>query len=233
MRNVFLILKKKWIVIVVCILIVVPLMVGVLGLKKVSSPMPKYTIVIDAGHGGRDDGCSGINGSKESEINLKIAKSLEKYLKTLGINVILTRCDGNGLYDAGVDNYKLSDMNNRLEIIEKSNADMVISIHQNSYKDSSQKGSQVFYQEGDEISKGFAESVKSQLILHLPNARSESIEGDYYLLKESKLPAILVECGYLTNAEEEVLLNSEEYQNKVAYTIMCGVVRYFNVCGND
>lgn len=207
--------------------------VGIVTINNDSVPKTTYTIVIDAGHGGRDEGCSGDAGTKESEINLKIAKTLEKYLNTLGIKVVMTRLDGNGLYEADADNFKLSDMSKRIEIIEEAKADMVISIHQNSYVDKSLKGAQAFYQEDDEFSKGFAESVQSQLIAQLPNARSEAIDGDYYLLKESGLPAVIVECGYLTNAEEEALLNTEDYQNKVAYAVMCGVVKYFNLCGND
>ena len=182
---------------------------------------------------GRDDGCSGVNGTKESIINLKISKTLKTYLETLGINVVMTRQDSNGLYEANVDNYKQSDMAKRIEIIEEANPDMVISIHQNSFSDSSQCGAQAFYQEGDEKSKAFAESVQSQLISQLPNARSEANFGDYYLLKESNVSSVLVECGYLTNANEEELLNSTDYQNKVAYSIMCGVVKYFELCGND
>ena len=89
------------------------------------------------------------------------------------------------------------------------------------------------YQEGDERSMNFADAVQSQLISQLPCARAEANDGDYYILKESNLPAILVECGYLTNIEEETLLMTEDYQNKVAYAIMCGVVKYFGLCGND
>lgn len=205
--------------------------VSVVSHKEI--PKPTITIVLDAGHGGRDDGCSGVNGSKESVINLRITKTLKEYLNTLGLNVVLTRYDEHGLYDSNVDNYKLSDMENRLKIINDANADMIISIHQNSYSDSSQKGAQVFFQEDDEVSKNFADRVQNQLIKQLPNARKESIKGDYYLLKESNLPAIIVECGYLTNAEEEKLLTSDSYQQKVAYSIMCGVVSYFDLCGND
>jgi len=147
--------------------------------------------------------------------------------------VVLTRADGNGLYSANADNYKQSDMEKRIEIINNVSPDMVISIHQNSFSDISQRGAQAFYQEGDERSLAFAESVQMQLKSQLDYARSACNYGDYYILKECDLPAILVECGYLTNPDEEVLLNSKEYQNKVAYSIMCGVVRYFGLCGND
>jgi len=229
------IFKLKSIIVFICkMLVSVILSVGIVNVVSSNDiPKPQYTIVIDAGHGGRDAGCSGVAGTKESDINLSISKKLEEFLSTYGINVVMTRCDGNGLYEANVENYKLSDMNNRLEIIDNASADMVISIHQNSYSDSSQQGAQVFFQENDDVSQSFAESVKSQLITQLPNARQEIIKGDYFLLKESKLPAIIVECGYLTNSEEEKMLNSDDYQQKVAYSIMCGVVKFFDLYGND
>lgn len=225
-------LRKIWLAIIVIVVGII-LGVGIVSVNNETIPRLQYTIVIDAGHGGRDDGCSGSKGTKESEINLHVSKTLKEYLETLGIKVIMTRLDGNGLYEANVDNYKKSDMEKRIEIIENASPDMIISIHQNSFADSSQRGAQVFYQEGDEISKAFADSVQTQLVRQLDYARSESNRGDYYLLKESKLPAIIVECGYLTNSEEEILLNTQEYRNKVAYSIMCGVVNYFNLCGND
>ncbi len=196
-------------------------------------PRPKYTIVIDAGHGGRDDGSTGVTGVKESDINLKIAKTLKVYLETLGIKVILTRADGNGLYDANATNFKASDMAKRIEIIDNAKADMVISIHCNSYKNSSESGAQAFYQEDDENGKKFAEDIQSQLINQLNGARDSANKGDFYILKESKTTAVLIECGFLSNPNEEKLLNSTNYQNKVAYAIMCGVVKYFELCGND
>lgn len=222
---------KTFLIAFMMISVSVLLSVGLVTISNENVPKTTYTIVIDAGHGGRDDGCSGVNGSKESEINLEIARTLKTYIESLGIKVVMTRSDGNGLYSANATNYKQSDMEARMKIINDASPDMVISIHQNSFSDSSQCGAQAFYQEDDEVSKGFADSVQSQLIGQLPNARIESNKGDYYLLKESKLPAILVECGYLSNESEEALLNSEEYQNKVAYAIMCGVVKYFDLCG--
>lgn len=225
---------KPILVFVGIFMVSVLLSVGIVGaIKEDNVPRPTYTIVVDAGHGGRDNGCSGGAGTIESDINLKIAKILKNNLETFGIKVVMTRMDGNGLYDAGVENYKQSDMNKRMEIINESNPDMVISIHQNSFSGSSQRGAQAFYQEGDKESLRFAESVQSQLLRQLPGARSECNHGDYYILKESKLPAVLIECGYLTNPDEEILLNSSEYQDKVAYAIMCGVVKYYNLCGND
>jgi N-acetylmuramoyl-L-alanine amidase len=229
------IIKLKPILMFVAILLCsILLSVGIVNVvQKENIPRPKYKIVLDAGHGGRDNGCSGAGGTTESDINLKIARVLKDYLETLDIEVVMTRSDGNGLYEANAENYKQSDMEKRIEIINNVSPNMVISIHQNSFNDISQRGAQAFYQEGDETSMGFAESIQSQLYSQLPSARKESNFGDYYILKECDLPAVLIECGYLTNPDEEILLNTEEYQNKVAYSIMCGVVKYFGLCGND
>lgn len=231
----FKIIKLKNILIAVALVVCSILCsIGIVAVVESKAiPRPKYKIVIDAGHGGRDEGSTGITGVKESDINLKIAKTLKVYLETLGIKVILTRADGNGLYDANATNFKSSDMSKRIEIINNSKADMVISIHCNSYTNSNECGAQAFYQEGDESGKKFAEDIQSQLINQLDNARSEANKGDYYILKESGTSAVLVECGFLSNPKEEKLLNSANYQNKVAYAIMCGVVKYFELCGND
>ena len=232
----FKVFKLKPILIMVSTLLIsVLLSIGIVSVVQ-NDNIPKitYTIVLDAGHGGRDAGCSGLDTDvKESDINLAIVKKLKSFLENMGINVELTRHDQNGLYASNVENYKLSDMSKRMDIIEKASPEMVISIHQNSYSDRAQRGAQAFYQEGDESGKVFAEAIQSELISQLENAREEANFGDYYILDECKSNCVIVECGYLTNPDEEKLLSSDEYQDKVAYAIMCGVVRYFGLCGND
>ena len=193
-------------------------------------PLFDYVIVLDAGHGGRDDGSSGVNtGVKEADLNLQITKRLEKQLKNFGFKVVLTREDKDGLYDKNVENFKKSDMVKRKEIIEKANPNMVISIHMNSFPSNYVSGAQAFYQEGDDNSKMFAESVQKQLLKNFDNAKKEANKGDYYILKCINRPTILVECGYLTNPEEELLLQKESYQEKMAYSILCGIIEYFKV----
>ena len=188
-----------------------------------------YTIVLDAGHGGRDAGCSGINtGVSESEIALSITKKLESYLKNFGFNVVLTRTNSDGLYKENVDNYKKSDMENRKKIIEKSKADMILSIHLNSYPEITQKGAQAFYQKGSPKGENLAKAIVSQLVNILNTTRNEALSGDYYILKcGGDIPASIVECGFLSNPEEEALLVTDDYQNDVAYAIFCGIVKYF------
>lgn len=219
---------KKWLSFAFIGVVVVGSLIINLSVKANNSYLP-YKIVLDAGHGGRDDGCSGRNGVKESEVNLAITKKVKALLEDYGFRVVLTRKDENGLYEENVDNYKLSDMAKRLEIIEKEKPNFVVSIHQNSYSDSNQKGAQAFYQEGDELGQALAEKMQTQLFAQLPNARENANKGEYYILNESEYPGIIVECGYLTNEEEELLLKTSEYQTKIAYAIVCGVVRFFEL----
>ena len=210
--------------------------IGVLGLLILSNSVNansiskfNYTIVVDAGHGGVDGGSVGVNtGVKESELNLKIAKFLENHLVSFGFNVILTRKDNNGLYDANADSLKKDDMEKRRQIIVDNKADMLVSIHMNAYKTSSEKGAQAFYYDGHNDSKTLAENIQEQLYKNVPLAREHSNFGDYYILNCVNIPSVLVECGFLSNAENEELLIKESHQKLLAYNIFCGIVNYFN-----
>ena len=213
-------------IIIICVII----SLGIVSVTEfTNSPFRPYTIVLDAGHGGRDNGCQGANGTIESEINLQITKILEQMLKDFGFRVILTRTDEKGLYDENATNYKVSDMEKRVNIIRRAKPDFVVSIHQNSYSNTHQKGAQVFWQEKNSDSENFAKAIQEALVSQIPNARQEANFGDYYILKESPTSAVIVECGYLTNPEEEALLQSPEYQEKIAYAIVCGIVKYFDI----
>ncbi|MBQ4557775.1 MAG: N-acetylmuramoyl-L-alanine amidase [Clostridia bacterium] len=228
----FKVFKLKKILAVVLILVIS----GVLSFVIINPPkfvngdnFLKYTIVLDAGHGGRDDGCSGVStGVTESELNLKVVKKLKKMLEDFGFKVVLTRENQDGLYEDNVDNYKVSDMEKRKEIIENAKPNFVISIHHNSFSNSHQRGAQAFWQQGDDESMELAKGVQAELVKQLVDARQEANFGDYYILKCVNVPTILIECGYLTNAEEEALLIQDEYQNKIAYAVVCGLIRYFN-----
>jgi len=226
------VIKAKTIITIFCIIVIsLILSLGIVAVSEIGqSPYLPYTIVLDAGHGGRDNGCSGVNTNiTEAEINLSIVLLLQDLLEDFGFKVVLTRSDANGLYEDNADNYKVSDMEKRIEIIDSANADFVVSIHQNSYPNSHAIGAQAFWQEGDINSENLAKSIQSMLVSQIPNARSEANYGDYYILKESKTHAVLIECGYLTNPEEEQLLTSEGYQNKLAYAITCGILKYFDM----
>lgn len=227
----FLTIKMRNAIIAVCLVLFCGGMLSMFfSVKRAYSPRGVQTIVVDAGHGGRDAGCSGLNtGVSESEIALSIAKKLQKQLENMGFKVVMTRTNSDGLYDQNATNFKKSDMAKRKKIIENANADMVISIHLNAYPSITERGAQVFYQSENEAGKDLSQALTTQLSSLLPSARREAIGGDYYILKCANVPSSIVECGFLSNPEEEALLNTDEYQNKVAYAIMCGVVAYFGI----
>ena len=192
-------------------------------------PKSKYTIVVDAGHGGIDGGSVGKNtGVFESELNLMFAKNLAKQLNNFGISVVMTRSDDNGLYDKGATNLKRSEMKKRQETIENSNANLVISIHMNSFPLSSPRGAQVFYKTNDEQGLILASVVQEELASQIEYAKQNAKEGDYYILNCSSIPSVLVECGFLSNPQEEVLLQDKNYQEKFCYALCCGIIKYLN-----
>ncbi len=186
----------------------------------------KVCIVVDAGHGGDDPGKIGINKVKEKDINLKIAKELEKLLKKEGIKVVMTRTDDSGLYQKSSNNKKVEDMRKRCKIITEANPVFTVSVHQNSYPDESIKGAQVFYYGQSQEGKKLAEALQQTLVEQLDpqNHRKAKANESYYLLKKTPSPTVIVECGFLSNYEEAELLNTEEYQKKVAEAIKTGIL---------
>ncbi|MDE7417808.1 MAG: N-acetylmuramoyl-L-alanine amidase [Lachnospiraceae bacterium] len=155
----------------------------------------EITIVVDAGHGGIDPGKIGINKALEKDINLAIALKLARNLRENGINVVMTRTGDNGLYKETDSNKKVVDMKNRLAIIEEAKPTLAVSIHQNSYPDSSVSGVQVFYYKDSVKSKDAAEILQTQLIKTLKpkKERVAKDNGSYYLLKKTSVPIVIVE----------------------------------------
>ena len=229
----FLIINKKTLIaLLICAIIIVCGTLYFALQTEYTAHVPKtpYTVVVDAGHGGIDGGSVGATtGVKESELNLAYCLNLANQLKAMGINVVLTRTSESGLYAPGSKNFKKSDMQKRQQIINKSNADLVISIHMNSFPLTSSKGAQVFYKKGNAAGQNLADSIQDQFIALLPNARKFTLPGDYYMVNCTALPAVIVECGYLTNPVEEKLLQTKDYQNKVCYAIVCGVLEFLNL----
>ncbi len=188
----------------------------------------KTCIVIDAGHGGTDPGKIGINGKKEKDINLQIAKELKKKLEKEGIEVVMTRESDEGLYNSSSRNKKVDDMKKRCKIIDEAKPVFTISIHQNSYPEEYVKGAQVFYygqsQEGKELAEILQESMVQQL--DKENHRTAKANESYYLLKKTESTTVIVECGFLSNSEEAKLLADKDYQKKVAEAIHTGIKKY-------
>lgn len=223
-----LIVKKKYIIVSFLIILILLLCCFIPKIASVTSPKTKYTVVIDAGHGGIDGGSVGVStGVIEANLNLDYAKCLRQMLTDFGFNVVMTRTTESGLYNPLASNKKKDDMKKRKQIVEKSNADFVVSIHMNSYNKSAH-GAQVFYGADDEPSKALAQNIQSYFIKNLSDARSEAKVGDYYILNAIKAPSVLVECGYLSNPNEEALLISEEYKQEICYNILLGILSYLS-----
>ncbi len=200
------------------------------GKAKASAAKP--VITIDAGHGGADGGCVSVNGAVEKNINLNILKTLRDTMTVMGYDVYCTRESDVSIHDRGVEglkNQKLSDMKNRLAIFGKYSDGISVSIHQNQFTDSKYSGAQMFYSEknpeGEQLAKIMQERFRS--VLQPENERVAKAVGDeLYLLDNTTNPAVMIECGFLSNPEEAAKLESEDYQKQVAFTIMTGIKEY-------
>lgn len=180
----------------------------------------KKVILIDPGHGGYDPGKVGEGGACEKDINLEIACELKKMLEDAGYMVYMTREKDCNLADSNVSNKKRSDLNNRIKMAEQYNADIFISIHQNSFQDRSVNGAQCFYYNGSEKGKLLASQIQEEFAKLLGNTRKAKGSGDYYVLKKSPCTSVIVECGFLSNNEEMKKLQNPEYQKKIATCIL-------------
>lgn len=190
----------------------------------------KFTIVVDAGHGGRDPGKIGVNNAQEKDINLCIALKLKSFLEQNDINVIMTRVEDIGHYSESDSNKKVADMKKRVEIINNSDAILAISIHQNSFTQESIWGAQVFYYADSKHGKDYAKVMQNQLVESLKdgNKRVAKPNDTYYLLRKTECPFVIVECGYLSNRKESALLVDDTYQEKMAWSIHLGIISYVN-----
>lgn len=196
--------------------------------RAAASPSDRFTVVIDAGHGGIDGGVSGITtGVKESELNLDIARKLKTKFDKSGAKTVMTRKTEAGLYGIYSKGFKRRDMQKRKQITLNAKADVFVSIHLNYYSSPSRRGAQVFYKIDEEKSKSLADIVQAEL-----NGGKEcerdytALAGDYYVLNEADCAAILCECGFLSNAEDEKLLLTDEYRAEIAEKIFNGIEKY-------
>lgn len=192
-----------------------------------SLPLFGKVIYIDAGHGGVDPGAMYKN-IMEKDINLSISKILEDKLTKLGAVVYLTRY---GDYDLAVNNTinrKRSDLSRRGNIINRSMCDLFVSIHLNAESTGIWRGAQVFYDDVNEKNEEFAKILQSNLKKSLYSKRDYKLTNDMYLQKRVERPGVLIEVGFLSNANDRYLLKQESYQNKVANVIADSMIQYFN-----
>jgi N-acetylmuramoyl-L-alanine amidase len=186
-------------------------------------------VVIDPGHGGIDPGCVGKSGIKEKEIVLPVAKYLSIELRKHNIRTILTREEDKSLAENGDPrlSWKRRDLGARVDIANQAQADLFISIHANSFPESIWSGAQTFYNGQSSDSKLLAESIQDSLVRALGPNRRRALAADYRVLRESKMPASVVEIGFLSNPREETLLSDPSYQRKAASAIASGIIAYF------
>lgn len=194
----------------------------------------KVTVIIDAGHGGEDGGAVAPDGTAEKDINLSIALKLKSIFEQNGIDVATTRESDISICDEGLETLKerkTSDMKNRLAIFNSSPNNVVISIHQNKFEQSQYSGAQIFYSQNNPLSETLANHIKTSVVSNIqPDNTRECKPADknIYLLYNSENPAVIVECGFLSNSEELDLLKNDGYQSKMALAIFDGFVKYYN-----
>lgn len=191
----------------------------------------KGTVVVDAGHGGEDGGATGVHGELEKDINLAIALELQRLLEQHQFQVVMVRDWDTDLSDQNlptVAQRKRSDLQRRLRLVEESGGCVLLSIHQNFFTESQYSGAQVFYSANDPRGEALAEAIRASIVetLQPENTRQNKVGEGVYLLEQCQVPAVLVECGFLSNPEEAAALADPDYQKRMAQAIYNGLVRY-------
>lgn len=192
------------------------------------------TVIIDPGHGGMDGGTQSADGVLEKDINLDIALKLRDILESMEIKTIMTRETDISIHSSGVEgirNQKISDIKNRLSIIESTENAVFVSIHQNYFTQAKYSGAQVFYSKNNPKSSTLAQCVRNSIISNLQkeNTRETKASGsEIFLLNNTSAPAVMVECGFLSNKDEADLLNNEKYRSKMAFFIAMGIADFLN-----
>lgn len=200
--------------------------------QTVSLPVSNKVIILDAGHGKPDEGAQSSNGTTEAETNLKITLKVQSLLEQSGATVVLTRSDENAIYDLDkttLRQKKISDIHNRVKIGNESSADIFVSIHLNKISQQQYYGWQCFYKQNDEKSTALAKSLQKNLndSIQKENKRVSMKLDNVYIIKHVEIPISIVECGFLSNPEEETQLLSDDYQNRLAWGIYNGIMDYF------
>lgn len=221
------VLKRRCVSVVLLALIALQLVLTAVLCADIFRPVSlvEFTVVIDAGHGGVDGGVVSADGVKESDLNLEYAKTLGEIFVRSGFNVVYTRKTHDGLYGLATNGFKMRDMQKRREIICKASPNFVISIHMNKFSQSYRSGPQVFFQEGNDEGRVLAQSVQTVLNNFTGN-NHEAIKGDYFICRESPCVAAIVECGFLSNAEEAQKLQTQNYREELCSKIFEGVMLY-------
>lgn len=202
-----------------------------ISIQTNTTPATNRTVILDAGHGVPDYGTESASGTTEQELNLAITLKLQQLLEQSGTKVILTRSDDNGIYEVDKDSIrskKVSDMKNRVYIGNNSNAEIYVSVHMNYYTDSQYSGWQTFYQSKSENSKRLATIIQQSLNENIgQNKRVPMAIKGAYIMDKVQIPAVIVECGFLSNKSDEEKLKTDSYQSQLAWGIYIGIQKYF------
>jgi len=203
-----------------------------------TAPNGIKTILIDPGHGGMDGGATGQSGVIEKDLNLIIANKLADIFTQNNYSIVMTRSKDESLHDndkASIRNKKRSDLNKRRALMSTSGANVFISIHMNKFAQTKYSGAQVFYSRANENSKVLGELIQKELVAQVDTANNraaKSADNTIFILKNAPIPAVIVECGFLSNSNEEALLQKDEYQQKIAKAIFVAVDNYINSVGS-
>ena len=204
----------------------------VVAVLSVNAPVTnRTTVVIDAGHGGFDGGAVSCTGIYESQFNLEIALRLNDLMHLIGIDTVMIRDSDSSVHTSGetIAQKKISDLRERVRIVNETEKGLLLSIHQNYFSDSRYSGAQVFYAE-TEGSQMLARQLQSDLTANVnPNSnRREKKSTDVYLLEHICRTGVLIECGFLSNPEEEAMLRSKAYQLKLCGVIASSIGKYLS-----
>lgn len=213
-----------------CVILCLCLLLSVGCSRRAVSAEPVSYILIDPGHGGFDGGAVAVDGTLEKHINLDISLCLRDMLTVCGLSVRMTRDDDKALADNEMDTIrhkKVSDMQNRLALYN--GAELVISIHQNHFQIPKYAGTQVFYSPNHSVGAGLAQAIQESVVTHLQKDNQRMIKpttDGVYLMHHTAIPAVLVECGFLSNTDELAKLKTPEYRRQMAWAVMLGYWNY-------
>lgn len=230
-----LVIVKRGGVLFLAILVIVTFLIYSLYTPKTEETLSMVrgeTVVIDPGHGAPDGGAQGVKtGTLEKDLNLAVSQKILEKLHDDGHAAILTREGDEGLYSEAsktIREKKREDMKKRVSIANAEDTSFLVSIHMNHFQDPEYSGPQVFYQTGSEAGKSLAECIRlSFLDIIGPHCTREiKPTSDLYLLRETEVPAVIVECGFLSNPKEDTLLSDAEYQEQLAEAIYKGIKKF-------
>lgn len=196
--------------------------------------IPRVTVILDAGHGGEDSGAVGTDGTLEKILNLELCNNISDILTSHGIEVVMTRKEDRLLYNDDENikgKRKQYDLKNRAEIAKETENAYFVSIHMNKFSAEQYRGLQVYYSRNNSESKNLAQTVQTMTKEYLQDHNTRQIKeskGNIYLLDVLECPAILIECGFLSNTEDCRDLNDKEYRKKLSLVISMSIME--NIC---